>query len=84
MPSRQIILSNDLEAFAETQVITGVHSSFDDYVAALIQRDRRAKAELEALLLQGVASGGAREATPAYWDQKRAKFLELHLTKAAE
>jgi len=84
MHARQIVLSDELEAFANSQVVDGTHESIDDYVASLIQRGRQAKAELHGLLIEGVLSGGAREATAAYWDQKRAKFLERYRTNAAE
>jgi hypothetical protein len=42
----------------------------------------RDQAHLEALLLAGLDSGPEIEATPEYWEQKRATLLERHAQKA--
>ena len=49
-----------------------------DFVQALIREDceREAKAEIELLLLEGMRSGEAEEATGAYWRALKAEFSE--------
>ncbi len=57
-----------------------------DFVRTLIRedRERQAKKQLELLLLEGVRSGEAEEATDAYWDALKAQIRETVSSEPAE
>jgi len=58
----------------DERVAEGSFASASDYVRALIREDRqrRAKASLEAKLLEGLESGPAEIADDAYWKRLEA------------
>jgi antitoxin ParD1/3/4 len=62
-----------MKEFVEELVRQGDFSSASAYVQELIREDRqrRAKEQLEALLLEGLDSGPATEMTPADWEAIR-------------
>jgi antitoxin ParD1/3/4 len=68
-----------LETFVRDLVATGAYANPGDYIAALIEDDRRrrAKAKLEALLLEGLQSK-ATEMTDKDWDKLRQHYDERH------
>ena len=65
-----ISLPETLRDFVDQRVAEGTFASASDYVRALIRDDRakRAKANLEAKLLEGLASGPPVVADDAYWE----------------
>ena len=68
-----ISLPETLRDFVDERVAEGSFASASDYVRALIRDDRakRAKANLEAKLLEGLASP-LEEATDEYWQRLEA------------
>lgn len=70
-----ISLPEALRSYVDERVAEGGYANVSDYVRALIRDDRasRAKAQLEAKLLEGVASGPQVEATEEYWKRIDAK-----------
>jgi antitoxin ParD1/3/4 len=68
-----------LRAYVEQVVAGGDYRSASDYVATLINEDRkrRAKARLEALLLEGL-EGEPQVLTKEDWDQMRREYDARH------
>jgi len=68
MTSMNISLPQELKAYIEQQTKTG-YSTPSEYVRELIRGDqkRRAKEQLDLLLLDGLDSGAPLPATPAFW-----------------
>ena len=83
MATMNISLPDTLREFVEEQVAEGGYSTASEYVRELIRADqkRRAEERLETLLLEGLQSGPAMEATPEWWEQFRADLLERHQSK---
>jgi antitoxin ParD1/3/4 len=73
METMNISLPEPLKDFVEQQVVQGGYSTASEYVRALIRDDQKRKAEerLEALLLQGLDSGDAKEMTKKEWEALR-------------
>lgn len=71
-----ISLNDPLKTFVLEQAAVGGYPQPADYVSALIDAERRRKAEseLKALLIEGVNSGPAIEADDTYWAQTRRKL----------
>ena len=71
-----ISLNDPLKAFVLEQAAVEGYRQPDDYVSALIDAERRRKAEreLEALLVEGLNSGPSIEADDAYWQENRRKL----------
>jgi antitoxin ParD1/3/4 len=65
--SMNVSLPETLKEYVQERVAEGLYSNPSDYVRALIRTDmkRRAREELEALLLEGLNSG-EQEVTPDY------------------
>ena len=80
--SLHISLPEALRDYALDRVKEGAFSNPSDYVRTLIREDRKRQAEerLEALLLEGLASG---EAEPADWPALRATAYRLAGAKSA-
>ncbi len=59
MDSMQISIPENLKQFVDGQVADGHYASVSEYVRQLIQADqeRASESELEALLMEGLASG---------------------------
>ena len=76
--SLNVSLPKSLKQHVERQVREGGYSTPSEYVRALLREDRRLKAEqkFEALLLEGLNSGEAIPADPAYWKKKRRNLME--------
>lgn len=70
-----ISLPETLREYVEERVAEGSFANVSDYVRALIRDDRakRAQANLEAMLLEGLASGPPIEANDAYWEDLKAR-----------
>ena len=50
--------------------------SVETYVDRLLRADQQAEDELEALALEGLASGAPMEAGPGYWEEKHRRLDE--------
>lgn len=76
MPTMNISLPDAMKQYVEEQVSSGGYSSASEYVRELVRADqrRKARAELEAALLEGLASPG-EEATAEMWDRIRAEGM---------
>ena len=83
MTSLNISLPKQMKEFVESQVQRGGYSTPSEYVRALLraERKRRAEAELDELLLQGLNSGEPTQVTPAFWDAKRHDLQRLKSRK---
>jgi putative addiction module CopG family antidote len=77
MDAIQITLTEDMWSFVEKQVASGGFATPEVYVRSLLESERRRKAmaELEVLLLEGVESP-VSEMTQADWDEIRRKGYE--------
>ena len=77
MQNVNISLPDQLKEYIDTQIGSGRYSSASEYVRQLILEDekRRAQESLEALLLEGIASGEATEFTRREWDEIRGDAL---------
>jgi antitoxin ParD1/3/4 len=80
MASLNISLPKALREHVEGQVEEGGYSTPSEYVRALIREDqkRKAAARIEALLLDGIASGEPVEVNRAFWRKKRAALVARH------
>src|ERR1017187_5874970 len=79
MTSMNISLPQELKDYIERQTKAG-YSTPSEYLRELVREDqkRRAKERLDTLLLEGLDSGEALPATPAFWDElKREAFAKL-------
>ena len=65
-----ISLPDSLKSFVDEQVANRGYGTSSEYVRELIRRDQD-RLQLRELLLQGVASAPAPEATSAYFDGLR-------------
>lgn len=76
MESMNISLPDPLKRFVDGQVAQGRYSSVSEYVRELIRADekRKAEAELEAKLLEGLNSPES-QLTPAEWSDIRKEAL---------
>ena len=80
MASLNISLPQSLKDYVEDRVSVGGYSTPSEYLRELLRQDQKQRTEdkLEMLLLEGLESGDAIEITPAYWENKRKRLLELH------
>jgi antitoxin ParD1/3/4 len=69
-------LPGPLRAFVVSQVSSGGYSASSDYIHALLdaQRRRKAEDELETLLLEGINSGPSIEVNDEYWAEKHRRI----------
>jgi len=76
MQSMNISLPEPLKQFVDKQVADGCYSTVSEYVRELIREDgrRKAKDQLEALLLEGLMSEESR-LTPEEWTSIRTEAL---------
>lgn len=82
MERRQMLnirLPETLEPFLKDQAIATGFSNESEYVQSLILREQRRLAQqvkVDALLIEGLDSGDAIEATDDWWAQKRAQISD--------
>jgi antitoxin ParD1/3/4 len=71
-----ISLDEPLKTFVLQEAAAAGFHQPGDYVSALIDAERRRKADLrlEGLLMEGLESGPAVEADDAYWETNRRKL----------
>ncbi len=81
-----ISLPELLREHVQKRVAEGGFANASDFVRTLIRedRERQAKEELELMLLEGVRSGEAEEATDAYWNAIEAEIHETVSAKPAQ
>lgn len=77
MTTMNISLPESMRAFVEQKVSQGGYSTASEYVRELIREDqkRAAQQRLEALLLEGLDSGPAREMTDGDWEELRNRVM---------
>ncbi|HKF47910.1 MAG TPA: type II toxin-antitoxin system ParD family antitoxin [Terracidiphilus sp.] len=85
MPTLTISLPDSLKEFIEREVKTKGYGNVSEYVRGLLReaQEREANQRLEALLLEGMTSGGQAEASPEFWQELRrdaATILAKHKT----
>ncbi len=72
MTTLTVSLPEALTAYLQEQLASGQYNSADDYIQALIQQDKARKDHLEALIIEGLASGDATPMTTNDWESIRA------------
>lgn len=83
MTTVTVSMPDSLKDFLDTEVQTKGYGNVSEYIRTLL-REAQAKnedARLEALLLEGLASGEAIPVTPEFWKELRAdaaKILAQH------
>ena len=84
MATMNISLPDAMRQFVEERVAEGGYSTASEYFRDLVREDqkREAQTRLETLLLEGLDSGPAVEATAEWWEQFRSeltqRFQERH------
>ncbi len=80
-----ISLSDALVDRLRKQAVQHGFTSIDRYIEVLLDCDLMQvdQENLDALILDGLASGGEVESSPEFWDKQRRAFLENH-PEAAE
>ncbi len=78
MDTMNIALPESMKAFVQTCVSEGGYSSASEYVRELIRADQKRKTaeRIDALLLDGLASGEPISVTADYWNAKKRKLTE--------
>ncbi|PSM49858.1 type II toxin-antitoxin system ParD family antitoxin [Chroococcidiopsis sp. CCALA 051] len=78
MKSINISLPDAMRAYVEEQVANGSYSTISEYFRELVRQDRGRKAQerLEALLLEGLASGQETPITAQDWQDIRQTVRE--------
>jgi len=73
MTTLNISLPDSMRAYIEEQTNDGGYSTASEYARALIREDQKRKDQerLEALLLEGLASGRAEKMRPEDWEEVR-------------
>lgn len=76
MMAVNISLPETIQSFVEQQVAKGGYSNASEYILHLILQEQAKAARVEALLLEGLDSGDAIEATDDWWEQKRTQLMQ--------
>lgn len=79
MTSLRISLSDELRTFVDQQVRGGGYHDHGEYIRSLIQDDqtRRARDRVDALLVEGLASGEPSAMTADDWQAIRAQVRDV-------
>jgi len=79
MQTVTISLPESLKTFVETEVATKGFGNVSEYFRTLLReaQDRDAKARLEGLLLEGLASGKSKAVDMTFWADLRAEAQRL-------
>ncbi len=79
MATVTISLPDSLKAFVESQIASKGYGNVSEYFRSLVREAqvRENDARLEALLLEGLASGEAVEATPEFWSDLKKEAAQL-------
>jgi len=83
MDKLQISLPEPIKEYVDRQVLSGRYPSASEYIRTLVTEDQRreAKLKIQSEVLDGLNSGPAIEAGPAYWKEKKKKLLASHRKK---
>ena len=78
MQTMNISIPDQLKEFVEAQIGSGRNSSVSEYVRELIRDDEKRKAheKLEAMLIEGIQSGGSTEMTRQDWADIRQEAVK--------
>jgi antitoxin ParD1/3/4 len=76
MHTLTVSLPDTVQEFVQRQVTEGGYATASEYILALIgeAQKRKAKAKVEALLLEGLQSGEPIEVNSQYWEEKRCRL----------
>ncbi len=76
MPTLTITVPSELVAYLGEQLAAGDHDSASAYITALVEADRKRRAEekLVALVKEAEASGPAAPMTATEWERLRTKL----------
>ena len=75
-----ISLPESLQQFVAEQVSAGKYTSAEEYIEALVEAER-ARARLEALIVEGLECGPATEMTAQDWEDIRRRVREYHAAR---
>jgi antitoxin ParD1/3/4 len=67
-----IVVPESVESFIQERIAQGGYRDASDYVRDLILADQE-RERVDQLLLEGLRSGPAVEATPAFWEERKRK-----------
>lgn len=75
-----VALPDALKQFIRAQVGPGKYQDESEYIQELVRADQRRKdnQRIEALLLEGLDSGGSILADDAFWEEKKRKLVEKY------
>ena len=78
MTTWHVSVSDEMNAFVESEMATQGHASLEEYLRALVVelQHRRAKQALEAKFREAVESGPAGPFTPESWAELRQESLD--------
>ncbi len=78
METMNIALPEAMKQYVQTRVQEDGYHSSSEYIRDLIRADQRRKAEdrIDALLLEGIASGEPISVSAEYWDEKKRRLAE--------
>lgn len=80
MEALTVSLPKAMKEYVQERVKTGGYGNTSEYVRDLIRAEqkRRAKEELEALILEGINSGPASEVNDKFWDGLKERVLSSY------
>jgi len=86
MSTLNISLPESMRAYIDEKVAEGGYSTASEYVRELVRAEqkRAAQDKLEALLLEGLESGEAREMTDKDWDELKRRVWQRHAEKGGK
>ena len=86
MSTVTISLPESLKSFVEEEVAAKGYGNVSEYFRALLReaQTREADAHLEALLLEGLASGKPVQSDPAFWRALRAEAKKIVEARASK
>ena len=77
MDTMNVALPEAMKLFVQERVSEGGYSSASEYIRSLIRSDQKRTSEerIDALLLDGLASGEPVAVTPGYWEAKKRQLV---------
>jgi len=81
MPTIQVHLPDDLQAFVASAVQCGGFASVSEYITALVDAARNDRSWIEAALIEGLESGPAEEWTSEEWEQIKQRVIRQGTTR---
>ncbi len=79
MTTVTVSMPESLKGFLDQEVATNGYGNVSEYIRTLLReaQSKAADARLQALLLEGLASGEAIPATPRFWNELRSDAAAL-------